>query len=635
MERRTVRRVKRRITCEFFQEDRDYKGIVLDLDLTGLFIRTNATIPPGVEIDIHMAASAAAPAMTVRARVARRRSVPANLTSIINRGLGVQILEAPAEYGLLLGFGKLDSPIRNEFSSNTTMHRSNFDSADPAASQPNSPAATRKESLPIPSTPHDLRVPRRPTPSRRPGKASGPTIGCNADRSSRKPRPSATAVLVGGDELNEIADVLVEFGVEVIHREPTDPEFAVPSGARLLVVSARLALEHTIPVGRPTTVSIAVCDDASKTIRSMLEKRGFQYLLRQPVHGEALRLLFRYALFDQPDRRTQTRLPFGYAVSWRVGWRRERGSLLEISLDGCRLLAADALPLDTRIRIKIPSEVAGGRTLRLHGTVIRCSARGSRDRLECVDVGVVFDDLTPKLRDQLTRFHDLWSAGPPVLKKTALTEAAGSEPDQNIAAVKTREESEFPGSQPPIVEEAIDQEAIASEAIDVAPATQAADEEGRDEKWVDVVTDESAPASTDRRQNPRGRWNQEIVEVDAEQHVVQALLGRDLSMGGVRIDPQAGLDSGDPLQIAIFDTTRREPLILHAIVARDDERAGMGLHFVDLSEETAARLAEMIAALPAVESLGSSGTPSAVPAGILSNSDQNPSPQSQSANHTK
>ncbi len=446
-------------------------------------------------------------------------------------------------------------------------------------------------------------------------------------------------MLVGGDELNQIADVLVEFGVEVIHREPSDPEFAVPNGARLLVVSARLALEHTIPVGRPATVCIAVCDDASKTIRSMLEKRGFQYLLRQPVHSEALRLLFRYALFDLPDRRTQTRLPFGYAVSWRVGWRvgwrRERGSLLEISFDGCRLLAANAPPLDTRIRIKIPSEVAGGRPLKLRGTVVRCSPRRSSNRLECVEVGVVFDDLTPKLRDQLTRFHDLWSAGPPVLNTTALTESAGSEPDQNITTLKTHEESEFSGSEPRVVEETIDEEAIASEAIDVEPASEAADEEGREEKWVDVVDDESAPASTDRRQNPRSRWNQEIVEVDAEQHVVQALLGRDLSMGGVRIDPQPGLDFGDPLQIAIFDTTRREPLILHAIVARDDKRAGLGLHFVDLSEETEARLAEMIAALPAVESFGSSGSRSAVPAGILSKIDQNPSPQSQSGNHTQ
>ena len=60
MERRAVRRVKRRVTCEFVHEARSYKGIVLDLDSSGLFIRTNAAIPPGVEIDIHMAASIAA-----------------------------------------------------------------------------------------------------------------------------------------------------------------------------------------------------------------------------------------------------------------------------------------------------------------------------------------------------------------------------------------------------------------------------------------------------------------------------------------------------------------------------------------------------------------------------------------------
>ena len=97
MEKRTTRRVKRRITCEFSHDGGAYKGIVLDLDPGGLFIRTNATIAPGSQISIHLAASAVETAMTLRVQVARRRLVPANLTSILNRGLGVRILKTLRE----------------------------------------------------------------------------------------------------------------------------------------------------------------------------------------------------------------------------------------------------------------------------------------------------------------------------------------------------------------------------------------------------------------------------------------------------------------------------------------------------------------------------------------------------------
>jgi hypothetical protein len=679
MERRTVRRVKRRITCEFFYQDRDYKGIVLDLDSTGLFIRTNATIPPGVEIDIHMAASMTAPTMTVRARIARRRSVPANLSSIVNRGLGVRVLEAPPEYGLLLGVGLLDSPVHNRFASNTTMQPLKHHSPDVAASRPNRAPLPPPEAQPIPSPPVSPKpVPRRPIPARTPQTTSSPTIGVNEDDAPENSPAPARAQLVGGAELNEIADLLVEFGVDVIHQEPTDPEFEVLDDARLVVVSARFALEHTIPDGAEASVSIAVCDDASKTIGSMLEKRGFDYLLRQPVHAQALRLLFRYALFDQPDRRTQLRRPFGCDVSWRIGWRRESGALLEISRDGCRLLAAEAPTLDARIRIKIPRDVAGGQALRLRGSVVRCSRHQSGDPLESAAVGVAFDEMSPKVRDQLAHFYDLWSAGPPPLHTSALAESGGSDSDE-LKTDGDFEGTNFSDSETPVVEQATEEEVVAEgcrdedavqqecrdqesaddvvvlerrdeetaddvddqEAHDEETVVEVADPECRENDAVDevaesecrqgeAVEDEMTPTSTDRRQHRRGRWDQEIVEVDTEQHVVQALLGRDLSMGGIRIDPQESLDAGDKIQIAIFDTTRHEPLVLHAVVARDYERAGMGLHFVDLSEENEARLVEMTAGLPALESLGSRGNPAAIPAGILSHSDEDPSQHEQS-----
>jgi hypothetical protein len=59
-------------------------------------------------------------------------------------------------------------------------------------------------------------------------------------------------------------------------------------------------------------------------------------------------------------------------------------------------------------------------------------------------------------------------------------------------------------------------------------------------------------------------------------------------------------------------------LIATAVVVRDDGEAGLGLHFVDLSDETKTRIDAIVAALPAVESLGMDGSTGGVLAGIVS-----------------
>lgn len=634
MEKRAVRRVKRRITCEYSHDGGAYKGIILDLDPAGLFIRTHATISPGAEIEIHLTTSAVAPAMTLRVQVVRRRFVPTNLSFIINRGLGVRILEAPREYGQLTGVGLLDSPIQIRSCIAEQNGRSNLDSGGSAPLPLKSAPTARPGPVPEPVQ-NTTGGAKRVSPSidrSKPREDSSPTHRFSVQTPSPESRRTATAVLVGGDELNEIAEVLTEFGVDVSRREPTDPQLAVLRDVRLIVVSARVALAHTIPLRGAATISIAVCDEASKTTRTMLGRQGFEYLLRQPVHVEALRLLLRYALFDRPDRRAQTRLPFGYEVSWRVGWRRERGTVLEISPDGCRLLSANDLPLGTRIHLKIPGEVAGGRRLKLRGTVIRSSPHSSRDQLECTALAIVFDDLAPRSRDGLTHVCNVFTNGPPVLPTTAPEESENSDSAETHGASVTRENldwqaAEAPAAEVPNLEQSADDESADTETeepIEMAAGAIDGAEADSARPGDDTTSDDGSAISNGRRQFSRGRLDREIVEIDTEQRVVQALLGRDLAMGGIRVDPQTHLESGSRLQLAIFDTNRGEPLILHAVVARDEGLAGMVLHFVDLSADDEAHLAEMITALPSVESIGWAGCHTVVPAGILAPEEKSP-----------
>ncbi len=49
-------------------------------------------------------------------------------------------------------------------------------------------------------------------------------------------------------------------------------------------------------------------------------------------------------------------------------------------------------------------------------------------------------------------------------------------------------------------------------------------------------------------------------------------MGRDLSMGGMRIEPHPGLEMGKTLRLAIYGAPREEPFIVRARVVRNRRR---------------------------------------------------------------
>jgi hypothetical protein len=108
----------------------------------------------------------------------------------------------------------------------------------------------------------------------------------------------------------------------------------------------------------------------------------------------------------------------------------------------------------------------------------------------------------------------------------------------------------------------------------------------------------------DRRRLPRGRLDREAVALDATgTRVIHALVGRDLSPAGMRIDPHPELGPNERLRIALYEASESGPLVLDAAVARDDGESGLMLRFLDVAPELAARLERIVAALPAAESL--------------------------------
>jgi hypothetical protein len=125
------------------------------------------------------------------------------------------------------------------------------------------------------------------------------------------------------------------------------------------------------------------------------------------------------------------------------------------------------------------------------------------------------------------------------------------------------------------------------------------------------------PAAFEKtRLTRRGVYDREIVQLDEQARVVQALLGRDLSVDGIRVARQLGLTPGDKLRLALFDASQKEPLMLAAEVCRDDGGSGLFLRYIDVPPATSARIGAIVKQLPPVEAIDPHA--SVAPAEILS-----------------
>lgn len=78
----------------------------------------------------------------------------------------------------------------------------------------------------------------------------------------------------------------------------------------------------------------------------------------------------------------------------------------------------------------------------------------------------------------------------------------------------------------------------------------------------------------------------------------RALLGRDLSESGVRVEPNGKLALRERVRLALHGCPTGEPIVVEAHVERDDGREGLLLHFDAIEPPDRARLRQLIASLP-------------------------------------
>ena len=150
--------------------------------------------------------------------------------------------------------------------------------------------------------------------------------------------PCPTALLIDDGELDDVDLLLGELTDRVRLRGDESPD-PWPWPLRLLVATPERALSLDPPDPGRAHTTIVVVDGDSKLLRGRGESIDFDYVVRRPVHPEALRLLLLRALFSVSEQRGEPRLPLGYRVTWISGCRPGRATLLDISLRGCRLQA--------------------------------------------------------------------------------------------------------------------------------------------------------------------------------------------------------------------------------------------------------------------------------------------------------
>ncbi|MCZ6464926.1 MAG: PilZ domain-containing protein [Proteobacteria bacterium] len=550
MDSRTNSRTRRRIPCEIEVDGRTAKGTVIDLSADGLFVQTNAAAIPKTtgELEVRILGGSGFPELTLRAELARRQLSPALLDAVVGRGVGLRIVEAPPEYHEAL------ERLREHSECHTDDDVA--DATEPVLAQPQAHESGGEAPQEEPEPPIGEMAAVRPDPPR--GAGSVPAAAGT---------PECLAMMVDEGELQDVYQVLEELGARPVRARLAGPTRfdGWESAPRVFIAAARCALSIRIPELAPNegVVTIAVADTESQTLCALMRRLGYQYVVRRPVHPEALRLLLMRALYRESDQRSEPRFAFGHDVAWLAGWRARRGAIVEISPGGCRLFSPVAEAPGQEITLRIPRSATGASALWIRARVLRC------DRLEgdraggAFAVALVFDEPRPKAQARLGLLLAKRSLGPATLAP------ASRVPPWLIAVL---------------------------ERLGLLRALQ----EPADEPAQEPVEEQRL----ERRRTPRGILRQEVVALDGQTaRVMHVLFGRDLSPGGIRVEPHPQLRVGDQFTLAIYDASCAEPLLVDAEVVRDDGDQGLGLAFADPSRGVTEQIEQIVASLPSVESL--------------------------------
>jgi hypothetical protein len=397
-------------------------------------------------------------------------------------------------------------------------------------------------------------------------------------------------LLLDDGDLFRIERMLKDFEVELEHlrgdviREDLEgsPDVVIATVKRILALEG--SVELTELPGKP--VWIAVHSQDFLPLRVRLRKLGVHFLVQSSVGSEALRLLLAHAVYRGSERRDQLRLPVGSPVKYRdAADNTFAAELLDLARDGCRLISEHAPEPGSALSLRLPSKLAGGEELPLPGRIVRSQPHaGSAKNM----VTVAFDEIPEEAVEPLNAILEGKVIGTVV---TRLGENLSEETARTT--IPGRQESEPPRERAP--------DSVPVTAVDLGPATVP-------ETAVDLGPD-PAPESEERPDHPpHERQNRRVVYtrnvtalLDGGEHTI---LGRDLSIQGMRSEPLPELPVGTELELAIYGPAGAEPVLVQAVVSRDDGDLGTVFRFKSMPRGDYPRLEAIIARKPEIRWLG-------------------------------
>jgi hypothetical protein len=386
----------------------------------------------------------------------------------------------------------------------------------------------------------------------------------------RSPKSSGTLLFHEG-ELDDVHAMLEELGTRFSARigeleaedqlSPWDLIIGTPQ--RLLALPPQ-----TLSASRQR---IAICGQDSRTLRNSLSRAGIDLIIRRPVHPAALRALLVHALYRGPEKRRLPRASIGAPVRYRAGWRQYPAILADLSLGGCRLLTQHSGQRGGSITLLLPPDLTRGRGVALKARVLRVGPATGQPEGTTTLIAK-FERSSARAAEALRRILAAHVSGPAKIDPATAAQAASAKP---AVAQRPRPTAE--------------------------PTTPA--------------KVEPSSATRDRRRDPRHSIDPLTVQLRDEADRV--LVGRDISLGGMRVDPNRRLSVGQTLRIAIHANGLDAPLLVTAQIIRDDGRDGLALRFVDLPSETSETLARALEKLPVLAPTDDEGAMGLVVSEIL------------------
>jgi len=393
---------------------------------------------------------------------------------------------------------------------------------------------------------------------------------------------SRVLLLLHDGELADVRALAESAGAEVIERRPSELPLpgAPPIEWDVLVVTGRYAKTDLPRGGREKAVRIAVLDRNMRSLRSVVRRAGVDLVVRRPVHPTALRLLLLHSLYRGPERRSR-RVAIGTPVRFRAGLLRKDGVLTDLSLRGCQIVSRHTVRTGQSCVVWVPEGTQESKSFAVRGTVVRTLVTEGGERGFGVDFGKVSKDVAAHLKGALLAYAE----GPAAV--------AGPDPGatQPLLAQPNPASTPAPGQDPNEVTGSGYRASGSREVVRVHGDFAGGVAAPRGDAGAEGVD------GPERRTTSRHAYSgRRIVALGDE--AARVLIGRDLSVGGMRVERAPNLCVGQRFQLAIHVAPGQTPLVVPALILRDDGERGFAVRFTEVSEPAARYLAKMVDSLP-------------------------------------